>query len=88
MFRGVCLVHGLANRSLLPSQFIIDGLGTSDVRLSHFLVKGIQIVEDQSAIDFHFDVASCSETAVIGQTDLFTDSNIEFQGHVETPICV
>ncbi len=37
---------------------------------SYFLVKTVQIIEDQAAIDFHFDVAGCAETAIIGQTEL------------------
>jgi hypothetical protein len=73
----VRLTLGLADRSLLSSEFIIDGLTTGDVCLSHLLVKAIQIVEDQAAIDFHLDVARCSETAVIGQSDFLADSNIE-----------
>jgi hypothetical protein len=83
----VRLTLGLADRSLLPSQFIVDGLGTRDVRLPHLLVKAFQIIEDQAAIDFHFDVASCAEAAVIRQTNLLADSNIEFE-HVGTPVSV
>ena len=41
---------------LLPSQFIIDRLGTRDVRLAHLLMKSVQIIKDQAAIDFHFDM--------------------------------
>jgi hypothetical protein len=69
----------------LPNEFIVDGLGTRDIRLSHFLVKTVQIIEDQATIDFHFDVAGCAEAAVVGQADLLADSNIEFE-HMKTPI--
>jgi hypothetical protein len=53
-------------------------LGTRDIRLSDLLVKAIQIIEYESAVDFHFDVAGRAEAAVVGQTDLLVDSEVEF----------
>jgi hypothetical protein len=70
------LAGGLASGCRLPSQLVIDGLGTRDVRLAHLLVKAFQVIEDQAAIDFHFDVAKRSKAAVIRQAHLFVNSNI------------
>ena len=76
---------GLAGGCRLSIQLVIDGLGTRDVRLAHLSMKGFQVIEDQAAIDFHFDVTRSSKAAVIWQAHLFVNSNIQSEWHAVLP---
>lgn len=67
---GLCIRNGRRpgiGKLSVPRQFIVDGLGASNVRVPHPTMKRLQIALKQRAVQFHRDAARNADAAVIGQ---------------------
>ncbi len=86
--RRVRFAHGChlgRGDTLLPRQFGGDRLVARRVRMPHVPLKGIEVLGQQTGVQFDFDMATGSQGTVIGQTEFLGLTDVEFEGHGVTP---
>jgi hypothetical protein len=70
------LRQGLAQvRLLMLHQLLMDGLPARPEGIADMAMKRLQVTLKDTAVEFNFDVAACSDTAEIRQTDFLGQTN-------------
>jgi hypothetical protein len=55
----------------MPTQFLVDGLGASDICLADLLVGAIEFVSEHRAVEVNLYMAGGTDGTKAGQAELF-----------------
>jgi hypothetical protein len=67
----------------MPRQFVLNGLGTCDVRVSDVAVKSLRILLEKAVGQLEFHVATGPDAPVVGKARFLGQPGADFQGHLD-----
>jgi hypothetical protein len=81
------LVISGSSRVLVVGQFVLHGLPAGGIDQLYSLLESVEVTLQERRFELALDVATCTAAAVVRQTDLLRDTDVEYQGHGDPSFC-